>query len=929
MRNRKKALYVTKKTKLTITIISVMILIIATPFLFFLGIGENPFFDRSNGMKKIAIVNEDGGTEKKEQSFDFGKEMVPILSGDSEYEWIVASRGATESGLLDGEYDAVVYIPSDFSENIMSYEEQQPVKADFKYTISDQLNAINREKLLREINRATSRVNGKVSTLYWSYVSQDLQNVRDQFDTILDKEMEFLETISAYYQPNLTTVVQAIDSQKGMLENLHTAVEGQGTSVGNSADQAKQFEAGLLEFVTFVEQYKEFQMANQALLQTMQDENVQLVVKAKTEQEPRFMVMKDQLDKANEAFSTNVELLENQLASNQKTFVELRDHASEQQEEIWSLLKEIEGELVIEYENEVIAMRNKLASAPVLPTRPNNNVQQQPVDSTNVDDYLASSNIAALEAEREKLQAILQQITAVQGQGGTDSATEPEGTSNELEALLASLAAQLAEIEANILLIQQQESQLQQQLGDTQSDLVTEQDDAVEEVEEELSIAEQIELKEWELLQSEQVTDGKRNRLLKVFEAPVPNVDEELQLAYFESLVKYESVINTQLLDENNHLIDSKANDILDIAEQEQAGFDQLNTGMPAARQHLATLKDDINSFFFAQLVTLEADYVEMSEQMDQVEQSANNAREQMNVLLSDTPVSAGDIQGVGLVSGQQSISQELGFIRDSMNMVTDNQANLMAVTNELQTKAQGVNADTSVLNNKWNENVKTTELYRNDIHAILNGAFVDGQKNGQIYEYLATPLATSSLDPTIEQENKMPPVIILAIILISGLMIGYFCYYFKQDKVLVRMALFVLLNVIVGLIISIYGLDIYPLSEQSAIEWTIFTVLLLTAVSGVIFAGFSINSLIGWFVTVAVIVFFVTPMLALLATNIDYEDPMSKVYLSIQYGPESLLMPAVAVLAAILVFAAAIPALVNRLKKESVPTDDEAFMEM
>ncbi len=929
MRNRKKALYVTKKTKLTITIISVMILIIATPFLFFLGIGENPFFDRSNGMKKIAIVNEDGGTEKKEQSFDFGKEMVPILSGDSEYEWIVASRGATESGLLDGEYDAVVYIPSDFSENIMSYEDQQPVKADFKYTISDQLNAINREKLLREINRATSRVNGKVSTLYWSYVSQDLQKVRDQFDTILDKEMEFLETISAYYQPNLATVVQAIDSQKGMLENLHTAVEGQGTSVGNSADQAKQFEAGLLEFVTFVEQYKEFQMANQALLQTMQDENVQLVVKAKTDQEPRFMVMKDQLDKANEAFSTNVELLENQLASNQKTFVELRDHASEQQEEIWSLLKEIEGELVIEYENEVIAMRNKLASAPVLPTRPNNNVQQQPVDSTNVDDYLASSNIAALEAEREKLQAILQQITAVQGQGGTDSATEPEGTSNELEALLASLATQLAEIEANILLIQQQESKLQQQLGDIQSDLVTEQDDAVEEVEEELSIAEQIELKEWELLQSEQVTDGKRNRLLKVFEAPVPNVDEELQLAYFESLVKYESVINTQLLDENNHLIDSKANDILDIAEQEQARFEQLNTGMPAARQHLATLKDDINSFFFAQLVTLEADYVEMSEQMDQVEQSANNAREQMNVLLSDTPVSAGDIQGVGLVSGQQSISQELGFIRDSMNMVTDNQANLMAVTNELQTKAQGVNADTSVLNNKWNENVKTTELYRNDIHAILNGAFVDGQKNGQIYEYLATPLATSSLDPTIEQENKMPPVIILAIILISGLMIGYFCYYFKQDKVLVRMALFVLLNVIVGLIISIYGLDIYPLSEQSAIEWTIFTLLLLTAVSGVIFAGFSINSLIGWFVTVAVIVFFVTPMLALLATNIDYEDPMSKVYLSIQYGPESLLMPAVAVLAAILVFAAAIPALVNRLKKESVPTDDEAFMEM
>ncbi len=920
----------TKKTKLAVAIISVMILIIATPFLFFMGIGENPFFDRSNGMKKIAIVNEDGGTEKKEQLFDFGKEMIPILSSDSDYEWLVASRGATEKGLLDGEYDAVVYIPSDFSENIMSYEEQRPLKAEFKYTISDQLNAINREKLLREINKATSRVNGKVSTLYWSYVSQDLQKVRDQFDTILDKEEEFLDTISAYYQPNLETVVQAIDSQKGLLENLHTAVEGQGTSVGNSADRAKQFEDGLLEFVTVVEQYKDFQMANQELLRTMQDENVQLVVKTKAEQEPRFSVMREQLDKANEAFSTNVELLEDQLASNQQTFVELRDHASEQQEEIWSLLKEIEGELIVEYENELIAMRNKLASAPVLPTRPNNE-QQQPATpaSANVDDYLASSNIAALEAEREKLKAVLQEITNAQGQAGTDPATEPEGTSSELEGLLSNLAVQLAEIEANILLIQQQESELQQKLGSTQSDVVIEPDDVEEEVEEELSIAEKIEQKEWALLQSEQVTDGKRNRLNKLFQAPVPNVEEELLLAYFESLVKYESVINTQLLDENNQLIDSKANGILDIAEQERAGFEQLDTGMPAARQHLATLKDDINAFFFAQLVTLEADYVEMSKQMDVIEQSANNAREQMNVMLSDTPVSTGDLQGAGLVSGQQSLSQELEFIRDSMNMVTDNQANLMAVTEELQTKAQDVNADTSLLNNKWNENVTTTGLYRNDIHAILNGASVDGQKNGQIYEYLATPLATSSLNPTIEQENKMPPVIILAIILISGLMIGYFCYYFKQDKLLVRMALFVLLNVIVGLIISIYGLDIYPLSERSAIEWTIFTVLLLTAVSAVIFAGFSINSLIGWFVTVAVIVFFVTPMLALLATNIDYEDPMSKVYLSIQYGPESLLMPAVAVLASILAFAAAIPALVNHLKKESVPADDEASMEL
>ena len=524
----------------------------------------------------------------------------------------------------------------------------------------------------------------------------------------------------------------------------------------------------------------------------------------------------------------------------------------------------------------------------------------------------------------KNLQTVLQQLTNINGQVETELA---EGETNNLTTLLTNLTKQLTEIELNIQLIHQEESKLQQQLVTNQSDVTDNLESTKDEVNGQ-TVIEKIKQKELEILKSEYVTDGKKNRLQKIFQSPVRNVDEVLLLTYFESLVKYESVINVQLLDENNQLIDSKVNNILDMSQEEQAILNTLKDGTPIAQQHLATLKNDINTFFTSQLEVLEADYVAMSEQLDLIEQSVNNAKEQMNVLLSDAPGSKVEMQGPSLVTNQQSISQELEFIKGSMNTLVDNQDNLMAVTNELQMKAQGVNGDTLLLNNKWNENVKTTQLYRNDIHAILSGAFVDGQKNGQIYEYLSTPLAPNSLDQTIKQENKMPPVIILAIVLISGLMIGYFCYYFKQNQLLVRMALFVLLNLIVGLIISIYGLDIYPLSEQRAIEWTIFTVLLLTVVSALIFASFSIHNLIGWFVTVAVMAFFITPMLTLLATNIDYEDPMSKVYLSIQYGSESLLIPAVIILAFILAFTAVIPAFIKHLNKDSV-IDEEASAEV
>ncbi|RKJ60228.1 type VII secretion protein EsaA, partial [Butyricicoccus sp. 1XD8-22] len=193
----------TTQKKLILKIAIVMILIVGAPILYFLSLGNNPLSGEAGGTKQIAVVNEDAGAEMLDDPLDFGKEVVPILSAESNYEWSVVSRSAAENGLANQDYDAILYIPSNFSENIMTYEELQPVKPEFKYTVSGQLNTANREKVLREIDNAAARVNGKISTLYWSYVSQDLEKVRQEFDNILQKEMEFLETISEYYRPGL------------------------------------------------------------------------------------------------------------------------------------------------------------------------------------------------------------------------------------------------------------------------------------------------------------------------------------------------------------------------------------------------------------------------------------------------------------------------------------------------------------------------------------------------------------------------------------------------------------------------------------------------------------------------------------------------------------------------------------------------------
>ena len=98
---------------------------------------------------------------KDEESIEMGKEVVSILAEDSPYEWKVMGRGAAENGLKSNQYEAIVYIPSDFSENIMSYDQQNPEKAEFSYQVQRQKTGSKKEKVLNEIETATNRVNQK------------------------------------------------------------------------------------------------------------------------------------------------------------------------------------------------------------------------------------------------------------------------------------------------------------------------------------------------------------------------------------------------------------------------------------------------------------------------------------------------------------------------------------------------------------------------------------------------------------------------------------------------------------------------------------------------------------------------------------------------------------------------------------------------
>lgn len=220
------------------------------------------------------LLNEEvSADEEDEQSAQFGKEVAAVLSERPDYSWTVVNRSAAETGLASKKYDAVVYIPSDFSKNILSYDQERPQKATLEFSIQDNLNAVNKEKVQRELEDAQKSMNKKMSTLYWNFVSQKVDNVREEFDNIVNKESEFQNVMYNFYKPSSNDLAGEIKRQKDLIDELKKSMnEAQGTTKekATTADEAKSV---MKDFVETVEKYKQYQENQKKLLLAAQDSN--------------------------------------------------------------------------------------------------------------------------------------------------------------------------------------------------------------------------------------------------------------------------------------------------------------------------------------------------------------------------------------------------------------------------------------------------------------------------------------------------------------------------------------------------------------------------------------------------------------------------------------------------------------------------------
>ncbi|WP_178897282.1 type VII secretion protein EsaA [Bacillus altitudinis] len=922
----------TEQQKSSIKIVSTMILILVLPVLFFHLIGDDPAKQKKNATRNIAVVNEDMGASESENTARFGQDVVAALSERPDYTWTVVNRSAAENGLKNRKYDAVLYIPSDFSKNVLSYDKDHPEKASIQFSIQDQLNAVNKEKVQRELENAQKKMNEQMSTLYWSFVSQEIGNVREEFEHIVGKEVEFQNTMYNFYKPNSNKLSDAVQQQKKQIEELKNAMADSQKQYKDGLSTTEEAKSQLKDFVKVVDQYQQYQDKQKDLLikaQSTSKKQIQQGLKQLAEiQNQNARSFSDQMG----GLKTDINGVQSQLKTTDSAIQSvqkaredaipkqssgLTDLVKASQEE---LLKNYEGQYLEAYKSKIIALQNKLETkrqelinAPEQPADPDDDGQSDQDNENpeeigiNLDDE--TNELSQISSEMNDLADQLEDQTAPptneddkEGENGQDAVQPDNSSTNQSKDDLKALSNRLEEVKKKI---QEKAAAHNDQLKDKVSQMSKELESLTKKVEKLekmiLRLQDRYNVIPNEIKNQESSILNRVQELKRV-NSPIGNTlntkifDQEFKtnststkklMEYSNQLSQLEMMLGNLYQPTNNSsLLDTKGDEIqsiLSIKKEETENWDTLKNQMLTSNDDVSTFIDEMQKFSDGYAEYISTQQASMEQELNAISESADTVAEQMAD--QGDAVYTADLAGSSIVvSAQDSIGQEVLRLSENMSSLTDRQKGVADYTNNIEESVTTVQEKADTLNENWSKNVNSTKLVQQDLKGILGNTLDDQGNSNYVYNHLANPLKISG-DVPEEKTQTVPPVVILVIVMISSLLIGFFSSYYASAPMLVKGALFGILNLLVGLMISLFGLNIYKLADDQAIQWSIFTILLLVACSAFIRTAFLFGSIAGWMAATALIFFFVAPLIDLVMPNFHFTNPVTDVYLSIQYG--------------------------------------------
>ncbi|WP_397539503.1 type VII secretion protein EsaA [Rummeliibacillus pycnus] len=867
--------------KYVFKVIILVLLIVALPILSFQFVNHKTD-QKQKVSNTIAIVNEDIGAEKEGKSLALGNDLSTILNKNSKYEWKVVGRGAAQNGLKSNNYVAVLYIPSDFSTKLMQYEENNTVETKFNYSIQDKLTTLEKEKVQREVERATGVANDKISALYWSYVSQDLQDVRSGFDGIVKKEIDFQTKMTSFYKTVSSDLSNEMDGQTKQLKSIKSGIKNYAENTNDSITSADQFQAELKEFIQQVNQFQEYQNTHEKIMQQNSNEQMKIV-------ESGMLNQQSDLESINGVLSDQQTLIEDELSGFSNNIDEsnqvlenlyLLRSKNNNFEVVMDTLTKLETSNIENQLKDIINKRNNLPNS----DSPGSGDSQETISSLPEIKLNIQNEEDALDSVATKIKQVQKSIEAANQDGLPELSKASQNLQN--------IQSNLVNIKTNLQAIQEEQSAFNsaaQQLLVTAKNLEKENADLQYKLDQivdgnESKLVDQIKKIETKILKQSVLNDSQKTALSSAFYTQIAADDSIQLLNYYEALNKFDGTLSSSLLnDKKLEAFKKEVKPQLEISKEETDLYQLLLDDLPSIKENIDNVKPTL-------MDNLKETNNLVSTHFEQISTDLNNVTDLTQTLQSQItetihPPSLGNLSDINSLEGTHDmIRTTMKSVKSSIESIDSTQTSVIGNAQQILSNVNGVKKDAGILDNKLESNLLVTKKYKEDIFAVLPNTFIDGQRNTKIFDYLAAPINVENKSPIVEEVKKVPPLVLIIIILVCSLLIGYLVNEIKYPSLLMKSGIFIMLNLIVGLIISMYSLKMYALDGTKGIQWSIFTILLLMTCSAFILNVNIIGRFIGWIGSISLLLFFIAPLLALTVPDFNYRDPMTAMYMSIQY---------------------------------------------
>lgn len=190
---------------------------------------------------KVAVVNEDMGSKFNGTQYNLGNEFVDELKNNTNFDWQFLDRQTAMDGLKTGKYYAVIIIPGNFTENLLSIKTSDPHQAQMEYIVNDKLNPVAPRITNAGVDAVQAKINDEVVKTVDGIIFGKLSDVGELAKA---NKAQFLKTRSMVNELNgnlgeIDSSLSQANSDMTTVNNVWSKVSTNLPQIKSNADYAK------------------------------------------------------------------------------------------------------------------------------------------------------------------------------------------------------------------------------------------------------------------------------------------------------------------------------------------------------------------------------------------------------------------------------------------------------------------------------------------------------------------------------------------------------------------------------------------------------------------------------------------------------------------------------------------------------------------